>query len=136
MILELTIINFKSIKDKQSFSMLPERKIKEHSEAVLKDGKYEALSSAIIYGRNASGKSNIINAFSAFQHLVMNSAKFEVGTKIPYYKPYKLDPKSIEKPTEFKIDFIAENKVRYIMRFPIIQILFLKKHYFITPKIK
>ena len=134
MVLEFTIINFKSIKEKQSFSMLPERKIKEHSEAVLKDGKYEALSSAIIYGRNASGKSNIINAFSAFQHLVMNSAKFEVGTKIPYYEPYKLDPKSIEKPTEFKIDFIAKDKVRYIYEISYNSDTILKEALFYYPK--
>lgn len=114
MILEFSVSNFRSIKDRQTFSMLPERKIREHSEAILQVNKYKSLSCSIIYGRNASGKSNIIRAFYAFQDLVYHSSKFEVGTKIPQYEPYKLDSASGEVPVEFKLDFIAKDSVRYI----------------------
>jgi AAA15 family ATPase/GTPase len=134
MILEFTITNFKSIKEKQSFSMLPERKIKEHPEAVLKEEKYEALSTAIIYGRNASGKSNIIKAIDALQDLVINSGRFEVGSRIPYYEPFKLDSKSAEEPCEFKIDFIAKDKVRYIYQVAYTSDTIIKEALFFYPK--
>lgn len=72
------------------------------------------MSSAIVYGRNASGKSNILNAFKALQMMVWNSSDFKVGKRISYYEPYKLDLNIKNAPTEFAIDFIAKDKIRYI----------------------
>jgi len=112
----------------------PERKIKEHSKSILKNEKYEALSCSLIYGRNASGKSNIINAFYAFQNLVFESGNFEVGAKIPYYEPFKLDSNSKEKPTEFQLDFIAKDKVRYIYEISYTSDTVLKEALFFYPK--
>lgn len=114
MILEFSISNFRSIKEKQTFSMLPEKKNREHPKAVINAGSYKSLSCALIYGRNASGKSNIIKAFYALQELVHNSAKLEIGAKIPHYEPFKLDAKSSEIPIEFKIDFVAKDNLRYV----------------------
>ncbi len=114
MILEFTVSNFRSINDKQTFSMLPEKKIREHAEAIVNVEKYKALSCALIYGRNAAGKSNILKAFYALQELVVNSSKYEVGSKIAHYEPFKLNNSSGESPVEFKLDFIAKDKLRYV----------------------
>jgi len=134
MILEFYISNFKSIKERQTFSLLPEKKIKEHPEAVLKAEKYNSLSCSIIYGRNASGKSNIIQAFHALQDLVLSSAKFEVGSNIPQYEPFKLDSRSGEAPIEFKIDFIAQDNLRYIYEVSYTSDIILKEALFFYPK--
>lgn len=134
MVIEFSISNFKSIKEKQRFSMVPERKVKEHPDAILSVEKYQALSCSIIYGRNASGKSNLINAFSTLQKLVIESGNFEIGGKIPFYEPFKLDNKSKERPTEFKIDFIAKNGVRYLYEVSYTSETIIKEALYFYPK--
>lgn len=114
MLLELKVKNFRSIKDWQSFSMLSENKIKELPDNQVEFIGQNVLTSAIVYGRNASGKSNILKAFNAIQYLVLDSSKFKIDKKIPPYEPYKLDAKYKKSPTEISIDFIAKDKVRYI----------------------
>lgn len=117
MILELKVKNFRSIKDWQSFSMLGERKVKEHPNSVIETEGYNILSSAIVYGRNASGKSNLLTAFDAVTFMVLNSAELKLDDAIPPYEPYKLDKANINQPVEFSIDFIAKDQIRYIYSF-------------------
>ncbi len=114
MLLELKVKNFRSIKDWQSFSMLAENKVNELEESLIQHTGHEILSSSIIYGRNASGKSNILKAFRALRFMVLKSSNFKVDTKIPAYEPYKLDNVSQNELTEFYIDFIANDDLRYI----------------------
>lgn len=114
MLLELKVKNFRSVRDWQSFSMLAESKIKENQEIVVEKDNYHILPTSLIYGRNASGKSNLLKAFKALQHLVLDSADFKVDKAIPQYEAYKLDANFQDKPTEFYIDFIAKDDIRYI----------------------
>ena len=113
MLLELKVKNFRSIMDWQSFSMLSENKVKEMEDNVIPLDDYNVLKSAIIYGRNASGKSNLLEAFRAFQFLVFSSANFKVKEEIPCYEPYKLNNNNSTQPVEFAIDFIAKDRLRY-----------------------
>tara|TARA_R110000744_G_scaffold218477_1_gene337245 strand:+ start:350 stop:1633 length:1284 start_codon:yes stop_codon:yes gene_type:complete len=114
MLLELKVKNFRSIRDWQSFTMLAESKVKENKEIVMDTGNYNILPTSLIYGRNASGKSNLLKAFKALQTLVLDSADYKVGKAIPQYDSYKLDSNFKKKPTELYIDFIAKNNIRYI----------------------
>lgn len=114
MLLELKVKNFRSIKEWQSFSMLAENKVKELEETVFEKEGHNVLSSAVIYGRNASGKSNILKAFRAIQYMVLNSDEFKVDKKIPPFEPYKLEVDFEKRPTEILIDFIAKDGIRYI----------------------
>ena len=114
MLLEIKVKNFRSIKDWQTFSMLAESKVKEMKESVVKSANLNILNSAILYGRNASGKSNILNSFKALQYLVVRSAEYKVDEDIESYEPFKLCPVSNKNPTEFSIDFLAKNGLRYI----------------------
>jgi uncharacterized protein len=113
MILNFSVANFRSIKEKQSFSMLAEQKVKEHPDNLIKNAKLNVLSSAGIYGRNASGKSNLITAISAMQYLVTQSSGFEVNKLIKCYEPYKLDAANLKLPTEFKMQFISHDDIKY-----------------------
>jgi len=114
MLLEFRVKNFRSIKDWQSMSMLSESKIKENENNLVEKNKSHILTTSIIYGRNASGKSNLLKAFRAMQFMVMDSASLKVDEVIPPYEPYKLETKFSQKPTEFYIDFIAKDNIRYI----------------------
>lgn len=113
MLLEFKIKNFRSIKDWQSFSMLAENKVKELENSVVDYKGYKILNSAIVYGRNASGKSNLLKSFKAIQYMVIYSADSKVDDKIAPYEPYKLDKGFRNQPVEFLIDFIGSDGIRY-----------------------
>jgi AAA15 family ATPase/GTPase len=115
MILEFKVKNFRSIRDEQIFSMISEKKINELKENTFKaDDKTDVLKTSIIYGRNGSGKSNLLLAIKALIFLVSESSGFKVGQSIPPFEPFRLDKKSKISPIELSLDFITEKGVRYI----------------------
>lgn len=114
MILELKVKNFRSIKDWQSFTMLAENKVKEHEDTIFENASQNILGTAIIYGRNASGKSNILKAFRAIQYMVTESAEFKIDKEISAFEPFKLDRNCLKLPTELHLDFIAKDGIRYV----------------------
>ena len=75
MLLEFRAENYKSFKEEFVFSMIPAPKQKGLNYSILhqKIGakKYRGLSSAVIYGPNASGKTNIIGAMDTFKNIVL-----------------------------------------------------------------
>lgn len=62
---------------------------------------------SVVYGANASGKSNLIKAIQNMQEFVINSAQAKVGQEIPV-EPFKLSNKSLKEPTTFEILFFSE----------------------------
>lgn len=75
MLLEFSATNYKSFVDPMTFSLEPAPKQKGLDYSVIKTkvGKktYKALCSAVIYGANASGKTNIIGAMDTFKAIVL-----------------------------------------------------------------
>ena len=63
MIIEFTVGNFLSFKENKTLS-LEATAITEHKESTFKAGDYNLLKSAVLYGANSSGKSNLIKAMS------------------------------------------------------------------------
>lgn len=75
MLLEFRAKNYKSFKEEFIFSMSPAQKQKGLNYSVLNQKigskEYKGLSSAVIYGPNASGKTNIIGAMDTFKSIVL-----------------------------------------------------------------
>lgn len=75
MLLEFSTTNYKSFKNKMVFSMIPVPKQKGLDYSILKERvgskQYKGLCSAVIYGPNAAGKTNIIGAMDTFKSIVM-----------------------------------------------------------------
>lgn len=113
MLLEFSVKNFRSIKDSQTFSMTPLSKVKEMPNNVINLNHISVLKSSIIYGRNGSGKSNLLNAIKALSVLVNESGNFKLDDGIPFYEPYKFDIETENAPTEFKICFIGKDNIKY-----------------------
>ena len=116
MILSLRIENFRSIKESVNISLTAEKRLKELDlpENSFIENNSELLKSLLIYGRNASGKSNVLVALKALQFLVANSDSFKHGMSIPPYEPFKFDTAYSKKPVYFEIDFISiENKTKF-----------------------
>ncbi|GER67431.1 hypothetical protein BpJC7_25960 [Weizmannia acidilactici] len=75
MLLEFKIKNYKSFLDELVFTMVPAPKQKGLDYSILKEKiglkVYKGLSSAVIYGPNASGKTNLIGAMEVFKAIVL-----------------------------------------------------------------
>ena len=74
MLLEFKGRNYKSFKDEFVFSLIPTgKKGLDYSimEKQIDRKKYKGLSSAVIYGPNASGKTNIISAMDTFKKIIL-----------------------------------------------------------------
>ncbi|ODS35602.1 MAG: hypothetical protein A7316_03535 [Candidatus Altiarchaeales archaeon WOR_SM1_86-2] len=114
MLIEFSVENFRSIKEKVTLSMVAssDKSLENNliKPKVLK--KDRLLKSAVLYGANASGKSNVIMALGFLKDLVMRSHKYQKGDEIKY-SPFKLDEEYISKPSKFKVVFI-KNNIKYV----------------------
>ena len=115
MLIEFKVTNFRSIKETQTLSMVADAALKELESNTLDSGISnfpKLLRSAVIYGPNASGKSNLIAALAFMEQMVRESAQeAQVGESIEVM-PFRLDAQSSGEDSEFEIHFIAE-EVRY-----------------------
>jgi len=67
--------------------------------------------SSVIYGPNASGKSNLIRALHFMKNFILTSAQGQEGHAI-VASPFSFSRASLSQPSEFEVIFIAEG-VRY-----------------------
>jgi hypothetical protein len=115
MLVEFTVTNFRSIRSTQTFSLVKgkgDELAAENTFSPDAPGTPELLRSAAIYGPNAAGKSNLIDALRAMGQVVVESAaKLQPGDALPV-TPFRLDAESESRPTEFEVSFVASG-VRY-----------------------
>ena len=118
MLIEFSVANFMSIKERQTFSMVASKStelVDTHTfdAPVLADGAgVKLLRSAAIYGANAAGKTNLLLALYIVREMVTKSALEKLrGDPLPT-KPFALDAGMRNAPGEFEIHFIVEG-VRY-----------------------
>lgn len=112
MLIEFNIENFRSIKEQVTFSMVA-TKYKELDGNLIKNvlNGDSLLKTAVIYGANASGKSNVLLAINFLKWLVLNSHKNQKGQNIKF-TPFKLDKAYLKKPTKMSVVFIKD-KIKY-----------------------
>ncbi len=118
MLIEFSVTNFMSIKERQTFSMVASKSqelVDTHTfNASHAMGKSEIrlLRSAAIYGANAAGKTNLLLAIRIMARIVMQSvSEYNQGALLPV-SPFMLDAKTRNAPSEFELHFIVKN-VRY-----------------------
>lgn len=115
MIVEFSIENFFSIKSAQKISFEPTADTfmsDEYSYEVKKGVRL--LKVGIIYGANASGKTNILNAIDFFKMLVLRMPKDR--TEKTGVVPFMLDDTSRREKTKMEMVFYI-NKSKYILSF-------------------
>lgn len=115
MLVEFRVKNFRSLRDEQVLSLVASTDKTLLDTHTLSTGLKVAphlLKSAVVYGANASGKSNLIKALQYMRGVVMESAGLQPGQTFDRLQPFKLDATSGNKPTEFEVTFIRDG-VRY-----------------------
>jgi len=123
MIIEFSVENFLSFKEMTTISMISAKSYKEHNETHLNvcDEKFDLLKSAVIYGNNASGKSNLLNAIGFMKAIVANSFRDALmensERKIPLEK-FLLNSKTEKEASFFEVLFIHK-KIKYRYGFEI-----------------
>ncbi len=114
MLIEFSLTNYLSICERQTLSMAASGAYRELPDNAFPTGLNrlpKLLKSAIVYGPNASGKSNLIRGALFMWDFVLNSAKGQVGDAIPT-RPFLLSSRNAQSPSTFEMIFIEEG-VRY-----------------------
>ena len=110
MLFQFSVNNYRSIKETITFSMLSSLK----NENSFKIKKYNLLNSAVIYGANASGKSNLLRAMAFMGRIVLNKTKVIQSTDTLPHDPFRLNSSTQDASSTFEIVFfIDEIKYRY-----------------------
>ena len=110
MLLQFSVSNYRSIKDTITLSMLSSSE----NENSFKIKKYNLLNSAVIYGANASGKSNLLRAMGFMGRIVLNKTKVIQSTDTLPHDPFRLNSSTKDASSTFEIVFfIDEIKYRY-----------------------
>lgn len=119
MLLEFKARNYRSFKNEMVFSMIPAPKQKDLEYSIQKEkigsNEYKALSSAVIYGPNASGKTNIIGAMETFRSILIRGniknaesiSSINVASNSLELIPFCEDTEP--SPVSFSIKFIENN---------------------------
>lgn len=112
MLLRFRVGNHASIRDEQEVSLIA---LDRHEDLAVVDvpgTDRQALPAAAIYGANASGKSNVIDALAFCRRVVVEShQRWLPDDPIPR-RPFKLDEQSQARPSTFVTDFVLDG-VRY-----------------------
>jgi AAA15 family ATPase/GTPase len=111
MIVNFSVQNFGSIKDKQTLSFEADKSnhLEDHY-IINANGGLRLLKLALIYGANASGKTTILKAMEFLRCLVLEPA--EKKTDNLEFSPFLFDSETPKQNSIISIDFI-QNDVRY-----------------------
>lgn len=107
MLIEFSVENFRSIKEEQKLSLIKDtpNEMPENFFDPLAPTVPELLNSAVIYGANASGKSNVLKAIECMRFIVEESSNKKINAKLPL-EPFLFNSQTKLEPTTFKINFI------------------------------
>ena len=115
MLLQFKFKNFKSFKEETILNM-EATSIKDHNNSLIEINNIKTLPVAGIYGANASGKSNVMEAFRFMIDYVVMSLSFAGGQLDPALQnrvikplPYLFDTKSKNEGTKFELFFVMNN---------------------------
>jgi len=131
MLIEFSVKNFRSIKEKMTLSLLASSD-HTHEDQLILEGDKRLLPVAVLYGANASGKSNLLRALQTMQDMVAGkSAQILKAKKLPYdcFKFTNIK----EPPTEFEVFFFYRG-IRYNYGFSYTDKEILKEYLYYWPK--
>ncbi|MEG1576525.1 MAG: AAA family ATPase, partial [Clostridium sp.] len=117
MLIQFNFKNFKSFRDEVSLD-LSATKITEHEDHVVDVASDKLLKVAAIYGANASGKSNVYDAFDYMSYYVAESFKFgdedenRRKKEANYQKvtPFLFDDQSRKEETTFEVFYVDNSE--------------------------
>ncbi|MDP8210953.1 MAG: ATP-binding protein [Candidatus Stygibacter australis] len=111
MIISFSVSNFLSIKEEQVLSFEASSDESYNEYFIREIGKYRLLKMGIIYGANASGKTNILKALDVLRQLVTRSRDAD---KDIYYTPFLFDDEYKTGNCKMKLEFLVGDEGKYV----------------------
>ncbi|MFF2123282.1 ATP/GTP-binding protein [Kitasatospora sp. NPDC058184] len=118
MLLRFRVTNHASLRDEQELSLVASDRHPERAERELASGGHRVVPVAAIYGTNASGKSNVVDAIRWMRQAVLSSFRRWDPTGGVPRRPFALRRDVASSPTSFSVDF-ALNGVRHEFGFSV-----------------
>ncbi|MEI6077932.1 MAG: ATP-binding protein [Verrucomicrobiota bacterium] len=114
MLIQFTVGNFKSFKDKATLSLEATNDDWREDDNVAQNGGNRLVKASAIYGPNAGGKSNFLAAMAQFRELIKESSKdTQKGEPIPV-TPFRLHSTTEAAPSFFEAVFLQKGtRYRY-----------------------
>lgn len=128
MLLEISCSNFKSIRDKATFTMVATGDKSYESELYFYNN-YKVSRISALYGMNGAGKTTLVEAIGYMAFLVKECNRLQEGDLIPR-SPHKL---CMDAPTRFDIQFVIGD-VRYAYGFVISDAVVLEEYLYHFPE--
>lgn len=134
MLIEFNVGNYLSFKDIVNFSMIA-TPIREHKDTHVFQTSQDLklLKSAVVYGANASGKSNLFKAIAFMSNFVQNSSKDSQAEEKINVEHFRLSTETEKKPSYFEVSFI-QNQTRYRYGFEVTTSRVMNEWLFYAPK--
>lgn len=119
MLIEFTVANHLSFRDPATLSLLASGRVSEYrADNVIPRDRMPLLKTAVVYGANASGKSNLLMSLGWMRGFVINSSKESQAGEPINVKPFKLDVDCLKNPSCFEVMFFADG-IRYRYAFEV-----------------
>ena len=137
MLLRFGVANHRSLRDRQEISLVASS-LGGNAEGLIACGHAPSgklLPAVVVYGANASGKSNLIDAMRAMWSMVLYSHNRGEPSGAVSRHPFALDVDSKDAPSRFDVDFVI-NDVRYHYGFEATDKAFVSEWLFAFPNEK
>ena len=119
MLIEFSFSNFRSFLEPATLSMVAakitsEDKAVDQNNLIPISSNLDLLTSAAVYGANASGKSNLVAALGFMRQMVLNSSRETLADEPIDFEPFRLSSTSEGQPASFEVKFLINGqKYRY-----------------------
>lgn len=135
MLLRFSVSNHLAIRDPQEL-LFTASSLKDPSDGLIDCAAApngSVVPAVVVYGANASGKSNLLEAITAMRHMVLRShTEGDPGGGVPR-QAFRLDTESSRRPSRFEIDFVLDG-VRHHYGFEANDSEFLSEWLYAFPK--
>jgi AAA15 family ATPase/GTPase len=122
MLIDFKFENFRSFRDSATLSMEANSSDQKKQNLVeitnSANQSFRILKSSVVYGANASGKSNTLRAL--FEVLNLIGHKPSVDDKLRIFNPFIFNSKSEKEPCKFELTFLGPDEIKYNYSFSIL----------------
>lgn len=116
MLIQFSVKNYKSFKDKAVLSLVPSKDTSHENNVSILNSAERVLNSVAIYGANAAGKTNLFKALTTAILMIRKSNQLQKNDRLDGIVPFLFDNAMGNKPTSFEFIFSASG-VKYIYGF-------------------
>ena len=108
MLVSFSVSNFRSFGEEQTLNLVASNRLTDHSNHLVPIGSTgkHLLRSAVIYGANAAGKSNLIRAMGVAQQMIL-----ERGSGFASVEPFRFDRDKVGQPSTFEFRVLLGDQV-------------------------